>query len=66
VLAVQKPGGATDDLGFGRGTGRPGRFKEAAAASITTAAREARVSFPTASAALRRLERLGIVREITG
>jgi Fic family protein len=37
-----------------------------AATTITKAAAGAKVSFPTASAAMRRLERLGVVREITG
>jgi Fic family protein len=34
--------------------------------TITGAAHEAKVSFPTASAALKRLAELKIVREITG
>lgn len=37
-----------------------------AATTITAAARKAGVSFPTASAALRRLVRIGIVKETTG
>jgi Fic family protein len=41
-------------------------LKSRAAVTITAASREIRASFPTASAALKRLERLKIVREITG
>lgn len=41
-------------------------LKKRAATTMTAAAKAAHVSFPTASTAMQRLVRLGIVREITG
>ena len=41
-------------------------LKKRAAISMTGAAKAAKVSFPTASAAIQRLVKLGVVKEVTG